>query len=238
MATYHDPQPMDYSFGPRLVLSYAWVLKETMVHGPPQTSMQRFVVPKGFDVNDPDQRAIDPPVVYPDDISTTDGKVFHFNRLRMISASIRFHHEKDGSFAIALREKVWFDMRLILLFPSSMFIFMAAPEEFAFKLLDYPPFLEANWIGSYPDDPYINIDRQLDNVVPPRLNLFGGTIYSPPMYAENLYHNNNIHDATLERLTDNLDHHVATKDFDANNWVACWHEYEGCVHDFIRDNQC
>jgi hypothetical protein len=238
MATYHDPQPTDYSYGPGVVLSYEWVLKGTFVHGPPRTGMQLFVVPRGFDVNDPDQRVIDPPVVYPDDISTVDGKVHHFNRLRMISASIKFHHEKDGSFSLASREKVRFDMKLILLLPPSMVIFMAAPEEYDFKSLDYPPFLEANWIGSHPDEPYKDFDCQFDNVVPPRLlYMVGDPIYGPPTYADYLYHNTDIRDATLDRLTDHLDHHVAAKDFDAINWanfaISCWHEYEGCVRDII-----
>jgi hypothetical protein len=149
------------------VIPYTEVLKGTMVHGPKRVGIQLFVVPAGCDANDPNQCVIDPPLFNPDDVSTIKGKVIHFNQICMISASTKFHHEKSGSFPLSLREKVRFDMNTILCWPPLMVLFVVLPDEFAHESLDYPTFLEADCIGSYPTNPYINIDRQLDNIVPP-----------------------------------------------------------------------
>jgi hypothetical protein len=53
MATYHDPTPPDFQYGPGLVIPYKEALKGTMAHGTKRVGIQLFVVPAGFDVNNP-----------------------------------------------------------------------------------------------------------------------------------------------------------------------------------------
>jgi hypothetical protein len=244
MATYHDPKPLDFRLGPGFVYSYKQVLKLTMVHGPKRVGMQVFVVPAGFDVNDPDQCVIEPPLVNPDDVSTIEGKVIHFNRIRMISASIKFHHEKDGSFPLSSREKVRYDMNIILNWPWSTVLFVVSPDEYGRTSMDYPAILEASWIGRYPDEPYIDIESRLEsvNVAWIRLNQDKEPIYGPPTFAEHLKCNTNWRQETLQRLTYHREFHMDTydKDFDAIQWcdhaIRCWHDHEIYVVEYIRIN--
>jgi hypothetical protein len=73
---------------------------------------------------------IAPSIIYPDDTDTWEGWVINYNRVRMIAASILFHHGADGSFPQLARENVRHDMHLVLSYTPEMILFVAAPNEF------------------------------------------------------------------------------------------------------------
>lgn len=243
MPIYIDATPINFSHGPGLEVSYEQVLRSTMIHGRAQAGTRMVIVPKVFKAEHA-QRPIDAPTVYPDDTSTIEGKVVHFNRVRLIDASIRFHHEKDGSFPLASRERVQWDMATILSWPSALVLSVVRPNEFAHAALGYPPLLEANWIGKYPDESPLTIEEQLE-----RWAYFGTdrtwakeTLHGPQTYAAYLKDTKNLRRVILQRVKDHRDWYVANdwNNFDAIAWcdiaIYCWEEHEEFIVQYVKDN--
>jgi hypothetical protein len=77
-----------------------------------------------------DERAIAPPLIIPDDITTSHGKLVHYNCVWMIAASIIFHHAHDGSLSKIARDKIYSDFLLVLSWTDEMVLLVASPHEY------------------------------------------------------------------------------------------------------------
>ena len=243
MFTYIDPTPIDFSCGPELVIPYEQVLKTTMVHGYGQAGT-RMVIIRKIEGAEHTHHAIAAPTGYLDDVSTIEGKVIHFNRVRLISASIKFHHEEDGSFSLASQEKVKWDMKLILSWPPALVLSVVCPGEFSHEILDYPPLLESNWIGKYPDEGHISIEEQLErrDIFIPDRNWSKETMDGPPTYAAYLRHNKNMRLAILQHVRNHREWHLSNggNNFDAIVWcdiaIRSWNEHNDYISKYVCDN--
>lgn len=112
----------DFSGGPEKLIAYKTVLADTVVHGPYQENKEASRDPKES-LQDPDKRALVLPRKIPDDLSTVRGRLVHYNRLRLLSASIAEHYDDDGSFTIYSRGRVKDDLKYIIKWPATMILF-------------------------------------------------------------------------------------------------------------------
>jgi hypothetical protein len=94
-----------------------------------------------------DVAAIAPQLIKPDDTDTWEGRFIHYNRIRMIASSILYHHGADLLFSQLAREKVRHDTNLVLRYTPEMVMFVAEPNGLTHGTINYPPILEAEWIG-------------------------------------------------------------------------------------------
>jgi hypothetical protein len=108
MSTFYRPICPTFCGGPNQVITYDTILAPMVVHGPSVPVVlvgdelpiiTHFMLP--LDVS-----AIAPPLIKPDDTDTWEGRAVHYNRVRMIAASILYHHGADRLFPQLAREKV------------------------------------------------------------------------------------------------------------------------------------
>jgi hypothetical protein len=146
MKTFYGPKSPAFLSGPTRIFGYDEILAPTVVHGPdlPAASVSENLPTINHFIIPIDERAIAPPLIIPDDSTTSHGKLIHYNRVWMIAASIISHHARDGSFSKVARDKVYHDFNLILNWTDDMVIFVASPHEYTPGPIAYPPILEAD----------------------------------------------------------------------------------------------
>jgi hypothetical protein len=184
MTTFYGPICPAFRGGPNQIIMYETILAPTVVHGPTVPVVligdalpviNHFTLPS-------DVAAIASPLINPDDTDTWEGRVIHYNRVRMIAASILYHHCADGSFPQLAREKVRHDMNLVLSYTPEMILFVAAPDGLSLGTIHYPPILEAEWIGSFAESDYINVVQYTGDIIGPRINDEYRLIFGPQTF--------------------------------------------------------
>jgi hypothetical protein len=241
MTTFYGPKSPAFRGGPNHFIAYDVILAPTVVHGPDipvaivsddLPIINHFDLPDCF-------RAIAPPLIMPDDVSTLEGKLTHYNRVRMIAASILFHHGLDGSFSQAARERVRHDTNLVLSYTAEMVLFIASPNEFINRPMDYPPILEAEWIGTYPSDTYFNRVHYNGDYIGRRINNKYQVIFGPQTFLDYLVDNDDERYEVLERLDNHRYLYENQGNVVLTNWVIraidCWHKHKECLR---KNNDC
>jgi hypothetical protein len=243
MSTFYGPICPTFRGGPNQVIAYDTILAPTVVHGPFVQAVligdelpiiNHFTLPS-------DVAAIAPPLIMPDDTDTWEGRVVHYNRVRMIAASILFHHGGDRSFSQVAREKVRHDMNLVLSYTPEMVMFVAAPDGLTHGTINYPPILEAEWIGSFAESDYTDVVVYTGDIIGPRINDGYSRVYGPQTFLEYLVDNMGERHEVLERL-DNHRYAYETSGNTvllawANKAIECWRKHrellmqEPCIRD-------
>jgi hypothetical protein len=235
MSTFYGPICPTFRAGPDHVISYDTILAPTVVHGPsvPEVLIgDELPIINHFSLP-PDVAAIAPPLIKPDDTDTWEGRVIHYNRIRMIAASILYHHGADRSFSQLAREKVRHDMNLVLSFTPEMVMFIAEPNGLTYGTINYPPFLEAEWIGSFPDSDYTDVVVYTGDVIGPRISDESVRVFGPQTFLDYLVDNRDERYEVLERLEN---HRYAYETSGnavllawANKAIDCWHKHMGIL---------
>jgi hypothetical protein len=240
MSTYYGPICPTFRGGPDHVIAYDTILAPTAVHGPFVQAVligdelpiiNHFTLPS-------DVAAIAPPLIKPDDTDTWEGRVIHYNRVRMIAASILFHHGADRSFSQLAREKVRHDMNLVLSYTPEMVMFVAGPDGLSYGTINYPPILEAEWIGLFAESAYPDVVVYTGKIIGPRRNDAHSRVFGPQTFLDHLVDNPDERYEVFERL-DN--HRYAYENSGnavllawANRAIECWNKHM----DILRKEPC
>jgi hypothetical protein len=229
MNPYYGPKSPNFIGGPCDIIPYEVVLAPTCLHGPDIGTTTVGVVDARY-ILTPDTTSIPSPNFPPDDTSTLEGLVVHYNRIRLIASSILFHHNFDGSFPKTARERVRFDFLTVLNWPPEMVLFVTSPLQFAHEPLHYPPILEAAWIGDSPGEPYLHPDRQYGDYIGQRKNESFEVIFGPPTYLQHLSDNWDFNYETLRRLLDHENYYKIRADEESVAWadraIKCWYKFK------------
>jgi hypothetical protein len=163
MKTFYGPKSPAFLTGPYRVFGYDKILAPTVVHGPDlPVALVGDNLPIINHFNLPhDERAIVPPLIIPDDITTSHGKLVHYNRVWMIAASIIFHHAHDGFLSKIARDKIYSDFLLVLSWTDEMVLLVASPHEYNPGTIPFPPILEAEWINTYRNQLVVTLARKV-----------------------------------------------------------------------------
>jgi hypothetical protein len=229
MNPYYGPKSPNFIDGPTVVIPYEAVLAPTCLHGPDIRATTVGIVDARY-VLTTDTASIPSPTIPPDDTSTMEGKIIHYNRIRLIASSILFHHNFDGSFPKSARERVRFDYLTILNWPAEMVSFVTHPLQLTHEPLHYPPILEAAWLGDYPGEPYLHPDREYGDYIGPRKNENFEVLFGPPTYLQHLSDNWDFNYETLRRLLDHQYYYEIREDEQSIAWteraIECWYKFK------------
>jgi hypothetical protein len=230
MKTFYGPKSPAFHGGPNRVFGYDEILAPTVVHGP-----DRPVAHVGDNLpiidhfNSPhDERAIAPPLIIPDDITTSHGKLIHYNQVRMIAASIIFHHAHDGSLSKVARDKIYYDFHSVLSWTDEMVLLVASPHDYTPDPIAYPPILEAEWINTYADEPYLICQDYSGSIIGRRISKESDyqPIYGPQTFLDYLEDNPDERYEVLSRLENHLDTYQNQGNDNLITWaekaLECW----------------
>jgi hypothetical protein len=231
LTTFYGQLCPTFRGGPDQVIAYDTILAPTVVHGPAVPVVligdelpviNHFTLPS-------DVAAIAPPLIKPDDTDTWEGRVIHYNRVRMIAASILFHHGADLSFPKLAIEKVRHDVNMVLSYTPEMLMFVAGTDGLTYGTMNYPPILEAEWIGLFAENDYPDVVIYTGKIIEPSCHDGHGRVFGPQTFLDHLVDNPDERYEVLER-SDN--HRYAYENSGnavllawAKKAIECWHKH-------------
>jgi hypothetical protein len=241
MTTYYGPKSPAFRGGPNHVIAYDVILAPTVVHGPDvriRLVSDELPIINHFTLHE-GVCAIAPPLIIPDDVTTSEGRLIHYNRIRMIAASILYHHALDGSFPQLAREKVRHDMNMVLSYTPEMVIFIATPHEFINRPLQYPPILQAHWMGSFPGQPYVNVVLYPESVIGRRITEDCQVIFGPQTFLEYLVDNyDEYFTTTLERVDNHYEEYERLGHTAMFDWLDRAYDCLKKHREILRKDEC